>query len=337
MKNYFLLLVWCSAVQASGLLNSLTEYHGHKSYQAGDFKTAEVEYAKLLSDNPYDVQNNYNVGTAQYKQKKFDDAHQSFNRAVLHATPHSLMHEQALFNRANCLVQKNKLQDAVKDYKKVLQINPDNVPAKTNLQIVEKMLKEPPKKDQQQSKDKNKQKNNEQQQDKNQESKNHNDQSDKNQSEKQQNDQADKQKNGNNSQNEQKQRDEQEEHKEQDETKDQQAEKLQKTKDEKSRANKEQTSKEQQEAQHKQSLSQADKNQSTNADHDGQNSDEQKVELYDALAQQMMEKPKDDKRLEKRSAVLLDKLDEYEKNIQKKLLQMNVTKQGAQKHGQKNW
>ena len=325
----------CSA-SCSRLINSLTEYRAHKAFQAGDYKTAEVEYGALLADTAYDVQNNYNIGTTQYKQKKFEDAHQSFNRAVLHATPNSSMHEQALFNRANCLVQKNKLQDAVKDYKKVLQINPENVPAKTNLAIVEKMLKEPEKKDQQQSKDKNKQQKNEPQ-DKNQQSKDQDGESEQNQSDKQQKDQADQKQNGNNSKSEQQQRDEQQEQQEQEQTKEQQAEKLQKTKNKKSRDNKEQQTKEKQEAQHEKSLKESNENQSTSSGNNGQNNDEQPVELHDSLAQEMMEKPKDDSRLEKRSAVLLDKLDEYEKNIQKKLLQMNVTKQGAQKHGQKNW
>ena len=51
----------------------------------------------------------------------------------------------------------------------------------------------------------------------------------------------------------------------------------------------------------------------------------------------MNQKPQDDERLDKRAAMILQKMNEQEKHVQKELLKLNAAKQGASNYGQKNW
>jgi Ca-activated chloride channel homolog len=307
--------------------NSLTQKKAYDAYVSGDFKQAESNYVKLLADNPYDAQNNYNLGNVLHKQKKFDDAEHYFHRAIEHAQPKSALQEQALFNRGNNFVQQKKLDDAIKDYKEVLKINPDNQSAKKNLEAVQQMKKEQKKQDQQQSKDKN-QKNSKQDQE--QQSNNNSD----SKSSDTPKDQTQNQQNRNNTESKQQDRDDHDKQQEQEEKKKEQEKGLEKTKKQKSKSGTDERQKQEQQADHKKSSQTKDSKESTTSNGVGK---ETETNLDDAYAQDLMTKPSDDERLEKRSAMLLEKLDDYEKNIQKKLLQMNVTKQGVQKHGQKNW
>ena len=64
---------------------------------------------------------------------------------------------------------------------------------------------------------------------------------------------------------------------------------------------------------------------------------EQEVGLSDKYAAEVDSKIQDDKRLDSRASYVLAKMQEQEENIQKQLLKMNVSKQGALNHGQKNW
>ncbi len=334
--------------KSSSIFNSLAEKRAHDAYQLGDFAQAASIYTKLLASSPYDAQNNYNLGCVLHKQKKYDDAQNYFNRAIESAKPDSKLQEQALFNRGNNFAALKKYDDAIADYKKVLKINPENVSAKKNLKACEQMKKEQKKQDQQQQKDKNKdQKDQQDQNSSNQDSLNQNssdgsdqDQSSNDQSTDSKKEPKGKQKKQGKNKSQDQQGDTEKDSQEKEEGDQKQEDSLQKSK--KQKPEDKQTGKEQkqQEMEHEKS-SQKSKQEQKQSTKFGQNGKEeaelQKPELQDAYAQEMMGKPSDDHRLDKRSAMLLDKLDDYEKNIQKKLLQMNVTKQGAQKHGQKNW
>ncbi len=356
MKFIIYIFFFYSYCYGYGMQNLFPQYFAHKAYRSGNFELCKSKYTELLANNPYDAELNYNLGTIFYKEKKYEDALSYLNRAVLHATPNSFLHEQSLFNRANNFVQQKQFDQAIKDYQKVLQINPENEKARHNLQIVEQMLKDQDqqkncKQDQKQSENKNKQqdssqqekqkenKSNEQSQNdnsndsagnkQNQDAKSDHDQekNESNREEKEEQQQERDQKN--NSSNEQKGQQQQQKNassKNDKQTENHQADKLEKTKEKK-------------EVKHEQSLHEQSNNKDdlNRASLQEKNQDLQTIELDDACAEQMVEALHDDQRLAKRSAMLLEKLDEHENNIQKKLLQMNVTKAGAQKYGQKNW
>lgn len=349
MKTLFFMLVifalnakqLCAFNPLDFMKKSWIEYQAHQAYQSKNFKKSEKEYAKLLADNSYDAQTNYNVGVSLYKQQQFQEAQQYFNRAAIHALEKSDLQQQAIFNQANSLVQLQKLQDAIEKYEQLLKINPEHEAARKNLEIVKQMLeqqKQQEKNDEKKNKkDKNKnnqeQKNKDQNNDQEQENQQSQDQSSKNEQSEQQQKKSGKQdkKEQSGQSNDQQNANEQEQNSPEKD--------LKKSKNKKTDEKKEQADKEQRKAEHEKSLQKSDKKEKSD---DMQSLDEKQAQkenanLDDALAAKLLSSPKDDERLDKRSAALLEKLDDYEKNIQKKLLQLNVTKQGAKQNGQKNW
>ncbi len=362
--RFIIYLLFCSSCcYGYGLQNLLPQYFAHKAYKSGDFASSKLKYTQLLAKSPYDAELNYNLGTIFYKEKQYEDALSYLNRAVLHAKPNSTLHEQSLFNRANNLVAQKQFADAIKDYQKVLQINPDNQKASHNLKMVEQMLKDQDqqkntKQNQQKSEDKNKEqsssdkqkenkKNNEQSKNESSNSsvsqeQNQNSSDDKNEQENLSSNQQRNQSNENNDEQSKNQKRNQQENESKQQNKNQQQEKNA------NRQNNQQTEEDQasklektkeKEVKHQQPLGeQSNKKDSLNsASSQEKNQELQKVQLDDACTEQILEQLRDDERLAERSVTLLEKLDEHEKNIQKKLLQMNVTKAGAQKYGQKNW
>jgi Ca-activated chloride channel family protein len=347
MCSFFFILFFYLPVHGvnpiTALSNSITEYKANKAMNQAKYDQAEAAYAQLLTQDPYNAQHYYNSGVTSYKQTKFDDAHQAFNKAILHAQPHGKIQEQAYFNRGNCCVQENKLEDAIKDYKKTLEINPQNEQAAHNLKIVEQMLKQKNKEnnqnkknqDQKNQKDQNKDQSKQDQQDQNnsddQNQSNTESSSEKNRDQKEPKSDDRNQQSSDNKQGQQKKQQEDQHQAPQDPSdqlkKSEQKNNQDKKVDHNNSQKKSLEKKEQEESKLQAPSSQ--KNDETISD--------SIEDLHDAMAQQINAKISDDQRLEKRSVALLEKLDEHEKNIQKKLLQLNVTKQGAQKHGQKNW
>jgi tetratricopeptide (TPR) repeat protein len=301
--------------------NSFMQKKAHDAYQLGDFKKAESLYSDLLLDDKNDANLNYNVGTVLQKQKKFDDALPYLNRAIENSKNNKNLKEQALFNRANNFVQQEKLDEAIKDYKKMLEMNPKNESARTNLKFVEE-LKKQKKQDKNKSNDKNKDKQKQKSNDKSEQK-----------SSDQKNDDGQGQKDKSKSEQQEKEGKKEGQDQQEQQSQEKKEDGLQKSKDAKSKSGKDEKQRKEKDADHNKSSTRSDDDKLTKSESLGK----EQTKLDDAFAKEMMGKPSDDKRLEKKSAMLLEKLDDYEKNIQKKLLQINVTKQGAQKHGQKNW
>nr|MBP7854494.1 tetratricopeptide repeat protein [Candidatus Babeliales bacterium] len=145
------------------LFDSVLNYKAHKQYQQGDFSKAEYEYQQLLADDPGNPEYEYNVGVSLYKQKKYEQAQAQFLKTVEHAHDHASLQERALFNRGNCFFEQNQWQNAIDEYKKVLQINANNQNAQHNLQLAEQKLQEQKRKEQEQKKKEEEQKKQQQQ------------------------------------------------------------------------------------------------------------------------------------------------------------------------------
>jgi len=121
---------------------------------------------KQQVDRPYDPEVNYNLGVALYNNKNFQDAQANFARALEHAGDHEILKKQAIFNLGNScyktalsMLPKNwqkkdstigpetldkafaQVQEAVKQYKSLLDINPEDIPAQTNEKKAQEIIK----------------------------------------------------------------------------------------------------------------------------------------------------------------------------------------------------
>jgi hypothetical protein len=121
------------------------------------FVEAETEYRKALNKKPNDLQWNFNLADAIYKQKRFDEAAGKFGElSEKMTTPEEKA--RALHNMGNSQLMNSKIDESIESYKKALRQNPSDLDTKYNLayaQLLKKKQEEEQKK-QDQNKDKNK-------------------------------------------------------------------------------------------------------------------------------------------------------------------------------------
>ena len=178
-----------------------------QAFQKGDYARAEQEYRQAAAKNPNQPVLQFNHGAAAYKSGGFDQAAESFARAM--KTDDLTLQQDDYYNLGNTqyrLGQKTEKANAqetiktweqsVQSYEAALQLKPADADAKYNRDLVKRKLEEL-KKQQQQKKDQQKQqqqqqqqqnqnKNQDQSQDKNQQSQDQKSQDQQNQDQKNQ-------------------------------------------------------------------------------------------------------------------------------------------------------
>ena len=90
----------------------------------GDMKKAEEHYRRASDLTPKNGDVNNNYGTFLCKLGKFDQAQKYFERAI--ADPFYKTHEVAYTNAGTCLLLNGSLEKAEIDFRKALEINPNN-------------------------------------------------------------------------------------------------------------------------------------------------------------------------------------------------------------------
>jgi tetratricopeptide (TPR) repeat protein len=121
------------------------------------FVEAETEYRKALNKKPNDLQWNFNLADAIYKQKRFDESAGKFGDiAEKMTTPEEKA--RALHNMGNSELMNGKIDESIESYKKALRQNPTDLDTKYNLAYAQLLKKkqEEQRKQQDQNKDQNK-------------------------------------------------------------------------------------------------------------------------------------------------------------------------------------
>jgi len=152
--------------------------------QKGDFKKAHALLSSLVTNTPDNPELLYDAGVSAFELKNFEQARAYFKNSAENKNASNLLKQDAYFNWANTSVELKKLQDAIKNYEKVLELNSEHEQAKHNLEVVKKMQQQEQQK--QEPQEKNKDDEQESQNDKQGENK-----SDDQQSDQQQNDERD--------------------------------------------------------------------------------------------------------------------------------------------------
>lgn len=152
------------------------------------FSNAETEYRKALNKKPNDLQWNFNLADAIYKQQRFDEAAGKFaDLAEKMETPEEKA--RALHNLGNSQLLNQKLDESIETYKKALRKNPTDLDTKYNLAYAQ-LLKKQQQQQQQQNQDQNQdQQNQDQNQNQDQQQQNQDQQNKNNQNQQQQQDQ----------------------------------------------------------------------------------------------------------------------------------------------------
>ncbi|MBA4407164.1 hypothetical protein C0389_07820 [bacterium] len=189
MMNRSLFLSAVLFISSLALAQSKRELNndGVDLYKTKKYADAEVKFKKGLEKDPELFQGHFNLGDAYYKQRRYDEAIQSYKNS-LQFTEHKENQSKVYHNIGNSLLKQQKYQESIGAYKNSLKQNPDDLETKYNLSYALNMIKQ----DKQKNKyDKNKDKNKNQNKDQQQQNQDQKDQN----KDKQQNQQQQQQKN----------------------------------------------------------------------------------------------------------------------------------------------
>ena len=145
---------------------------GNKLYNQGNYKEAELDYRKALEINKESDKGKFNLGTAVYQEKNFNESTKIYEELAGKQLDKSTK-AKVYHNFGNSLLESKQYEQSIAAYKNSLLNNPADKDTKYNLEYAKLMLKQ-----QQQQKQK------QNQQDKNQDKK---DQDKKDQNKEQQN------------------------------------------------------------------------------------------------------------------------------------------------------
>lgn len=184
MKKDFLLIliIALSGTIYAQSVRSLNN-SGVDKYEESIFPDAEVNFKKAIEENAETFSAHYNLGSALYKQERYDEAIKSYQNALSLAESEG-QKSQIFYNRGNAFLKNQKLQESIESYKEALKINPDDIQAKYNLSYALELLKN--QQDQQKNQDQNQQDQNQDQQQQDQNQDNNQDQDNNDQQQNQQ-------------------------------------------------------------------------------------------------------------------------------------------------------
>lgn len=184
MKQLILVIsLFVTATAAFAQEDKSYVHKGNELYQQQKYKEAEANYRKSVEKKNQNLEGNFNLGDALYKEKKFDDAGKQFTDIGAAANNKNVA-AGAYHNLGNSLLQSKKYQESIDAYKKALLNNPKDDQTRYNLAYAREMLKKQQQQQKQQNKpDQNKDKNNQNkdQQNKDQQNKDNKDQNKKDQ------------------------------------------------------------------------------------------------------------------------------------------------------------
>lgn len=158
-----LIIVVLLVLQASFLFAQQEKKYikkGNDLYQQQNYKDAESNYRLSVGKKDKTVEGNFNLGDALYKQKKYSEAGQQFNKIASGSNNKQVL-AKAYHNMGNSLLESKKLEESVAAYKKSLLNNPQDEETRYNLAYAQEKLKQKQQqdkknKDNKNNKDKNK-------------------------------------------------------------------------------------------------------------------------------------------------------------------------------------
>jgi len=125
---------------------------GNKLYKEGRLDEALSKWRDAQIESPDSDALHYNIGSGLHEQKKYEDAFKEYEKSL--NSKDSELQRKAYYNTGNTHYRMGKLLEAIEDYKKCLDIDPNDEDAKYNIEFVRKKIKENLKKEDQQQKQK---------------------------------------------------------------------------------------------------------------------------------------------------------------------------------------
>ena len=152
----FLLFAFCFLISSATVFaqkENVLINKGNQLYKQKKFDQSQQEYQKAVSGAPANATANYNLGNAQFRKNSFDEASKSYNNSVEHADDKTVK-EKGFYNKGVALIKQQKPDESIDAWKNALKLDPNDEDARENLEkaLLEKKAKQP--KDQKQDQQK---------------------------------------------------------------------------------------------------------------------------------------------------------------------------------------
>jgi len=141
--------------------------NGNRAYLEGDYQTALDYYHQAEVERPETPELDYNIGTTLSREQKYEEAVDKLQKSLLTDVVEN--ETAAHYNLGNVYYKMGDYQNAIMSYQRSLELNPDDIDAKYNLELARKMLKEQMKPEQQDQQEQQQQQQQEQQEQQQQE------------------------------------------------------------------------------------------------------------------------------------------------------------------------
>lgn len=138
MKRYFLILnflILSPQVKAQSPILVHKNNAGVEAMRAEKPAEAIDQFSEALSDSEKDAVLHFNLGGAFEQSKDADKALQEYQTAFKESASKEIKF-MALFNRARLLGDLKKIDEALSTYQQALEIRPDSVEVKTNIELL---------------------------------------------------------------------------------------------------------------------------------------------------------------------------------------------------------
>jgi len=138
---YSLLLSLNSSSAHAGELHGIIKNNeGVSRYDKGKPMDAYGFFTDALGDVPFAPEVQFNIGDTFLQMKDFDKAISQYKLAIRLAPGKSKREQEvrfrSLFNIAAVLASQNKVDEALETYQRALEIKPDSIETKTNMELL---------------------------------------------------------------------------------------------------------------------------------------------------------------------------------------------------------
>ena len=134
---------------------------GLEHYNNQKFDDAKKYYEALIVGNESIPEAHFGKGAASYQLGEFDSARDSFDKSL--KSSDDLVKSKAYYNLGNTFYKNNKKEEAIKYYRKALELNPNDKEAKFNYELL-KYQPDPPKEENQEQQEQEQQEQEQQEQ-----------------------------------------------------------------------------------------------------------------------------------------------------------------------------
>lgn len=111
---------------------------GNRHFAEGRVSDALTSYRDAQIDAPAAAEVHFNIGHALYRQRKYEEAEEAFMAAEAKGTKE--LRARAAYNAGNSHFRQQKLDKAAESYQRALELNPGDMDAKFNLELVQRLL-----------------------------------------------------------------------------------------------------------------------------------------------------------------------------------------------------